>query len=221
MNSLLIVLFILATVFFVTFVFVSANNYKKRFEVDYNMKNMFPYEFNYQGTFKDNFVGNLALLFTSVTGIIFYSLFYKYAYNGMVMVLLICGVISSVIIPFITLLPIKFLKWHFVIDALFFISVLFTYLGIALANLMIFRDNSGVLYLILAIFGFLLSAFDLILIINPKLSKWANLEKVDNGNGNFSYQRPKFFPLAFTEWLFYLSYIFAIALSLFTYLIIK
>ena len=75
MNSLLIVLFILATVFFGTFVFVSANNYKKRFEVDYNMKNMFPYEFNYQGTFKDNFVGNLALLFTSVTGIIFYSLF--------------------------------------------------------------------------------------------------------------------------------------------------
>ena len=221
MSSALIILFVFIVVFFATFVLTSALNFKKRFKEDYDMRNMFPYEFNYQGQFKDNLIGNLSIIFMAVAGIVFYSLSYKYTQYGMIMTLLICGVVASIAMPFITLLPIKFLKWHSIADALFFITTLFGGAAIGLANLLIFRDNQEAIYLVIAILGFVVAVFDLLLVLNPKVSKWANLEKVDNGNGNFSYQRPKLFPLAYTEWLYYLSYVLVTALALFTYIVIK
>ena len=47
--------------------------------------------------------------------------------------------------------------------------------------------------------------FDLFIAFNPKLKDWTKLEKLINSDGSISYDRPKIFPLALSEWLIIFS----------------
>lgn len=47
--------------------------------------------------------------------------------------------------------------------------------------------------------------FDLFIAFNPKLKDWAKLEQYANDDGSVSYDRPKIFPLALSEWLIIFS----------------
>jgi hypothetical protein len=43
--------------------------------------------------------------------------------------------------------------------------------------------------------------FQLILLLNPKLTNWALLEKMESGNEKPLYRRPTYFVMAYTQWL--------------------
>ncbi len=59
---------------------------------------------------------------------------------------------------------------------------------------------NGTYYLIFAIISTLLSALMLVLLFNPKLKNWANLETRKNDD-SVTYVRPKFISLAYSEWI--------------------
>ena len=48
--------------FLVAFFLLSCANYKKRFNTRYDLRNHFPYEFNFESHFSLNLLGNLALI---------------------------------------------------------------------------------------------------------------------------------------------------------------
>ena len=64
-----------------------------------------------------------------------------------------------------------------------------------------------VAYKVLAGFAFTLMAFNLLMALNPKLTKWDHLEESKNKDGTVSYVRPKISPLAFSLWLNFLTLI--------------
>ena len=64
----------LSILFFFAYLFFSSNNYKRRFKDKYDLRNHFPYEFNYESKFFDNPLGNVSLIMSMLFSIAFYSL---------------------------------------------------------------------------------------------------------------------------------------------------
>ena len=204
---------------FIGFIISSFINYKNRFNVKYNPLNMFPYELNFEATFKDNFLGNIFLFFVSILGITFYSFTIKGSTSGFVIILVIGGIIASILTSVIALTPLRLLKTHLFLDVLYFVSVLISLGGNALIaydyHSTFYTDN---LSLVLMIIYIVFAALFLLIIFNPKISLFTKMEKVENSDGTYYYQRPKYFALAYTEWLTIIFYIISILFSLITVL---
>ena len=200
-------LFGLILICFTGFFVFSSLNYKRRFNVKYNPLNMFPYELNYEQTFRDNFFGNLFLFFVSIIGIVFYVLIIKESTSGFIILLAISGILSSLLFSFIPLINLKYLKKHLSSSIFFFVSTLVSLLSNALIALNYHNtwlDNSS---LVLTIIFFVFGGLYLIVLFNPKISLWTKMEVVENSDGTSFYKRPKFFPLAYTEWLSFIFYL--------------
>ena len=200
---------------FGAFILSSFSAYKNRFNVKYNPLNMFPYELNFEATFKDNFLGNLFLFFISILGIVFYSFTIKGSTSGFTIILVIGGIISSLATSFIALTPLKLLKTHLLVTVIYFVSVFVSIVG----NALIAFDYHSTFYtdttsLIMMITCIVFASIYLIIVFNPKMTLFAKLEKVENSDGTFYYQRPKFFVLAYTEWLTIIFYLINIVLTL-------
>lgn len=203
------------------FIIFSYRNYKNRFNVKYNPLNMFPYELNYDASFKDNFFGNLFLIFTSLISIVFYVLIIKSSTNGFIILLAISGMLMSILLSVIPLLPLTFLKTHLLMDVLFFISVLVSILSNALIALRYYQTwltSDGNPSLVLMIIYFASGGIYLLFLLNPKISLWTKMEKVDNSDGSSYYKRPKLFSLAYTEWLSYIFYLLSISCTLISFI---
>ena len=200
------------------FIVFSFKNYKNRFNVKYNPLNMFPYELNFDASFKDNFFGNLFLIFTSLISIVFYVLIIKSSTNGFIILLAVSGMLMSVLFSIVPLLPLTYLKTHLIIDVLFFISVLVSILSNALIALRYYQTWLDNLSLSLMIIFFVFGGIYLLFLLNPKISLWSKMEKVDNSDGSCYYKRPKLFPLAYTEWISYVFYLLSIICTLVSFI---
>ncbi len=62
-------------------------------------------------------------------------------------------------------------------------------------------ENTSILSLTFAVLSFVFAALALLPLLNPKLSNYAKLDRVIEKDGTASYQRPKYFVMAFSEWL--------------------
>lgn len=193
---------------FVGFMCFSIFNYKRRFTYKYDIRNTFPYELNYEGKFNDNFLGNLCLVLSSVLAIGFYIVFDGKHQNGYLIFILIAGIIGVICDFILVFLPLKHLRSHM---ALFVFSIAFGFLtpcAAALAAINEYKTHNDVMLLIFAVIGAIITIVIFAMIMNPKLSRWGNMKEVKNPNGTITYQRPKYFLLAFYEWcLFFLSFL--------------
>ena len=210
----------LAIILFLGFILLSFNNYKRRFNVKYNPLNMFPYELNFEASFKENLIGNIFLFATSLTGIVFHVLIIKSATSGFIIILAITGILASVLLSIVPLLPLTFLKTHLIVDVVLFISVLLSIVSSALCALRYYQvwlDSENNPSLFLTIFYFVFGGIYLLFLFNPKIALWAKLEQVVNSDGTSYYQRPKFFPLAYTEWVTYIFYFISLIFILVNY----
>ena len=110
-----------------------------------------------------------------------------------------------------------YVKQHVIISTIFMASSVFASLLATSYGILVFRlwsrtGEGSVLTLIFAILNGLISIASVILIVNPRLKDWPKLIKKSESEDE--YIRPKFFPLAYTEWAFialnFLSFIFFI-----------
>ncbi len=62
-------------------------------------------------------------------------------------------------------------------------------------------ETASILSLVFAIFSFIFAGLALLPLLNPKLTNYAKLDQVIEKDGTVSYQRPKYFVMAFSEWL--------------------
>lgn len=190
----------ISTVLLIVFILFSILNYKNRFNRKYDLRNHYPYELNYEGKFNDNLTGNVAVIGNAAFSIAFYCLFNNTYTNGFFIFVLIAGSIYSIILTSLVFISLKNLRIHLV---LVLFSIVLSFL-IPFANAMAcainFRNTNEVKSLVMTIVNSIYCLFIFALMMNPKLSHWADLKQEHNSDGTIKYVRPKVFILAFIEW---------------------
>lgn len=68
-----------------------------------------------------------------------------------------------------------------------------------------------------SIISYLLAFFALLLALNPRLSKWSMMDKIEQQDGSIIVLRPKIFVLAVTEWLLILLNVLIMINAYFAY----
>ena len=219
-NPLLLAVFILGLLLFISFYIVSSALYKRRHQQKYSFKQMFPYEFNYPSVFKDNTCGNLLFILGSIAITVFYILNpYSSIYQT---VALIISIVFTMVLICLILMPLYYLKTHMVL------SVVTMTLSMALPLFNFFlamteyraavEQAREVLCIISMIISGLLALTMIALILNPKLSFRIYLDKELDSEGKEVLKRPKIIFLALNEWMsifvFFISPLAALLISL-------
>ena len=209
-------IFLASVAFFTGGYFLSSTFYFKKYDVKYSLKRMFPYEFNYPTTFKNNICGNIAFVI-SLLGI---SAFYIYYISTRakpevsLIVVTAMTIMNGVCISCLLFMPLQFLRLHMTISTL---AMVFSFAMPALNCCYLFpfiknaTDNTDkVVYLIAFIIGAIISLTMLVLLLNPKATYRIYYDKVVDENGNEQTVRPRFIPIAFNEWWAVITFIISV-----------
>ena len=131
-----------SVIFFVCYFLISKSNYHERFKLEYHVRNTFPYEFNYHGTFKDNLVGNLFLCIFFIVSTINYATF-DVTHTGFMIFVQIMGILSSIMVLVINFVPLRLLKGHIASAVLTLFSGFILPASICVASFSIYKEASG------------------------------------------------------------------------------
>lgn len=199
--------FLVAAVFlFSAFIFASRINYKNRFNATYHLRSHFPYEFNYHGKFTDNIFGNLIYVLYAGMVVAFLVFFDKNHTDGYLVFGLVSGGILLVLLSCLVYIPIDHLRLHTgIVAGAFIISLMFPF-SFVLAGYFKYDKYQSVPALVGMIIAAVCCVFVVIITLNPKLSRWAELEKETQEDGSSTMKRPKWFTLAYSEWALLLVY---------------
>lgn len=190
-----------AIVLFGAGIFASFKNYEKRFRNKFSIKNMFPFEINYEGKFVDNFLGNCLLCLSALITAAFYATFDSSHDDGVAIFVLIAGVFSAALNCLLYFVPFKHLKTHIATQTFAFVFAFMSAGSTFLLNLFYFKQYQNIANLIAMILSGIIGLFIVAMIVNPKLTlKIQGVEGKDE-QGNVVYHRPKWIMIAFTEWV--------------------
>lgn len=206
-----------AIIFFVGYILFSITNYKKRFKNQYDLRNYFPYELNYESKFADNLFGNLSLIMSMAFSLALFALGLSYfKTNGYLLVVMIAGALYSVFVALINFIPLKYLKTHLIFTIILFIVAFLTPGSAGLTAFNIYQQNNEIYPIAVMSVAALVALFVFGLIMNPKLSLNIKMNVATDENGNEYYVRPKYIVMAFTEWML----IFGLIISQLLYLLV-
>ena len=204
---------------FLCYFFLSNFNYKKRFNAKYDIRNCFPYEYNFESKLSDNILGNVALILSMLFSMGLFALGLAYfRTNGYLIAGIIAGIIYSILVLGINFTPLKLLRFHFVVMIILFVASFFTPMAIGLTSFNIYQITKNPYSLVLMIVCFVVGLFMFALIMNPRLSFNIKMQVAVDENGNEKLVRPKYITVAFTEWL--MELLLPVNQILFTLLII-
>ena len=193
-------------VLFFAYFFLSRANYKKRFALDYDIRNHFPYEFNYESKFTDNILGNAALILSAAFALGLFACAAVYNHtNGILLLSLIVGLLYSILFVVINFIPLKYLKLHLLFTVLLFAFSFVTPGAIGLASFKDYQDGNEVFSLIIFIVSMVVAFINFVLVMNPKLTLNIKMQVAKDDKGNEHYIRPKYIVIAMSEWIMIFS----------------
>lgn len=201
MLNITIPFFVCSVIFFLISIIVGIFNYHQRFKLDYHLTSHFPFELNYESKFRDNLVGNIILIISLLLNLVFLIFFNPTFVNGFLIFALIVGISYLVVIFFLFFVPMKLLKLHMFLDTLLFTLSIMLPGAIVGAGYIYYRPFKEPYYIVIMVLAVVLLLFAFIVSMNPKLKHWEQLEARSNDKGEVEMVRPKFFVLAFTEYL--------------------
>ena len=189
-------------VFFVSYFVLSRRNFSFRFKMNYDIRNYFPYEFNFESRFVDNILGNCSLVMMAMFSISFFAVSLTYLnLNSYLLFTAISGVILTILIAAMNFVPLKLGRIHLILAVILF-AISFACPGsIALAAFREYQENNELYGLIIMIVSGIFSLFMFALTMNPKLTMNIKMETKTNEKGENVLTRPKYIVVAFTEWL--------------------
>ena len=210
---------IASLIFFAASFVFSSRNYKRRFKETYDMRNHFPYEFNFESSFSENILGNITLLFSLSFAVGLFALIPTYIKNnGMLFYVLISGIVFALMVGVIHFIPLKLLKTHLIFSVLLFAASFATPAAIGLTALKEYQLHNEVGVLVFMIVSFVIAGFAFLMIMNPKMSLNIKMNIATDDKGNEVYLRPKYIVFALSEWI--LIYILLIS-EILTVILIK
>lgn len=187
---------------FIAYFFLSTYNYKKRFENKYDVKSFFPYELNYESKITDNLLGNIALILSMLVSMGLFGLGLAYfKTNGYLIATTIAGIVYSILVLGIHFVPLKLLKFHFVVMIILFVAAFFTPMALGLTSFSVYQNTKNVFLVVIMVISFIIGLTMFVFVMNPKLSFNIKMKVAVDEQGNEKYIRPNFILVAFTEWL--------------------
>lgn len=193
---------IASLIFFAASFVFSCRNYKRRFKENYDVRNHFPYEFNFESSFSENILGNITLIFSLTFAIGLFAVVPSYIRNnGMLLYVLISGIIFSIVVGAAHFIPLKYLKTHLVFSVLLFAASFATPASIALTALKEYQLHNEIGVLVFMIISFVIAGFAFLMIMNPKMSLNIKMNVATDDHGNEIYLRPKYIVFAISEWI--------------------
>lgn len=213
--------FVAELIFFAAFIIFSGFNYKKRFETKYNPKNMFPYEINYESRFSENMIGNICFVLFLTLHLGVFVLQMNYFLNERLVFNLVTSILYVVTSALVFFVPLRLLKTHLICSTLLIGASFLNFASLGYTAFDFYNlFNKEAPFIVLTIIGFVVAIFYFGVVMNPKLTSWAKVDKVEQ-NGKTIYQRPKIFVLAFSEWLSIYGLPVASLLGTLTYIFIS
>ena len=187
---------------FIAYFFLSTYNYKKRFGNKYDVKSFFPYELNYESKITDNLLGNIALILSMLVSMGLFGLGLAYfKTNGYLIATTIAGIVYSILVLGIHFVPLKLLKFHFVVMIILFVAAFFTPMALGLTSFSVYQNTKNVFLVVIMVISFIIGLTMFVFVMNPKLSFNIKMKVAVDEQGNEKYIRPNFILVAFTEWL--------------------
>ena len=187
-------------------VILTAKIFTKPFDgIDFSFLRVFPSEV-IQNTDKQSIIYKLCLYIFSF--ICFSPCFVIIGNNFSPLFLLVSILfgMSGISFLFLNVFGPSHVKVHLILFVLFacltFLSCLTACFAILLLKDNPNADSNYAVVIAKAICVAIVSIFELILMLNPKLKKWAQLDKISGSES--TYVRPKKFPLAYSEWATFL-----------------
>ena len=124
----------------------SMANFKRRHKMSYSIRNMFPFEFNYQGLFVDNLLGNMFLMVSGLSLIVTYATFNGSRTDGYTIFILIASIISAVLISANYFINTKTLKLWALSVVLSYAMIFMLIAAIAILHLKYYQQTHQELY---------------------------------------------------------------------------
>ena len=93
-------------------------------------------------------------------------------------------------------------------DTLLFAFAILLPSAIVGASYVYYRPFREPFYIVMMVLGVVSLLFAFLLTMNPKLKHWEQLDRTINDNGEAVLMRPKYFVLAYTEWLLIFNFFF-------------
>lgn len=212
-NFNLIWLFLTLFVFISPLIFVVAGVllFRRDEKEQYSFYNRFPYELLYdeKNKLKSQYIPFIVILLIgslSPLGAIIPE-GSKNPLFGYLFLISFLSVLSMIFFISLILTPVRFYKEHQIIFIIYLsITTLFSASVMILSTVFSFKDATIIspVHLFYAILSLLNLIVLIILIFNPKLKNWAKLDKEVKDDGTLVLTRPKFFALAYTEWVAFL-----------------
>lgn len=209
---------IISIVFFSLLIVSSVLLYRRRIQVTYSIKNMFPFEFTYKSDFKNSFYTYLFLLlfcFASIGLFVTFDMTYR---NGYHIFALISGIACSLLIVALFMVPLTRLRLHTILAIIFFTL---NFACAASIFISVWKSNQEYLTpvkIVCLVIGGAIILTQFGAILNPRMTLNFKAEEKINENGEKVMVRPKWVVFAFTEWLNIILFIInMINITIFTY----
>ena len=185
--------------------------------MQYDFRNCFPYELNYESKFADNLFGNLSLIMSMGFSLALFALGLSYfKTNGYLLVVMISGALYSLFVVLINFIPLKFMRVHLIFTIFLFIMSFATPGSAALTAFNVYQQTKAVYPITIMVICSVVTLFVFGLIMNPKISLNIKMNVATDDKGKEYYARPKYIMIAFTEWML----IFGLILSELLYLLV-
>jgi hypothetical protein len=220
MKEFAIGLFISSIIFFMGFFFFSKIQYKHKYKTNYDIRNMFPYEHNFNKEYVDNIFGNILFVLFNLCSIGFYVIVTQEGFTvNNYFILMIAAILHIVASLFLIFIPLNLIKVH-LFDSLLSMVLSVAHFGaLAFVSLSDYQILLNPADLVIGIISLVFTLISFGIIMNPKLNNKISYVEVKNEDGSISYKRPKYFVLAFSEWLSIFMVPIAMILTLIFYLI--
>lgn len=212
----------LLTFFFFTLLIVAGTLlYKRRINLKYSLKNMFPFEFTYKSTPKENLYTYIFIALFIMSGAGFFATFDLTYKNGFLVFCAIGGILASLAIIALFIVPLTHLRLHLIFAVSFFVLNFANSASLLVAAWKSNQEYMQPIKIVVIVLAIISVLVEFGTILNPRLSLDFRAEETTNEKGEKEYVRPKWVVFAFTEWLHIFLYLLSIiSITIFTFAII-
>lgn len=205
--AFLVGLLILEVILFLALWLAGQIVHRKRSEERYSILTHFPFELVGEGVQASPLLRVLAVAFSSVDALSFaYPLLCGDRFlviNPLLILILALAMAKALATIGIFFVPAYHFKTHLL--CFVFLGTLTVLSSVSCASAFLnLHAMSETIPTIFAVILFVFAAFGLVVMLNPKLSKWTQMNLEVGEDGSMNPIRPKPFPLAFAEWSFVL-----------------
>lgn len=191
---------IIAIVFFSLLIVSSVLIYRRRMNVTYSIKNMFPFEFTYKADFKSNFYSYMFLLLFVMASIGLFATFDRSYVNGYHIFSMIAGIACSILIVALFMVPLIRLRLHVLLTVLFFTLNFFSAGSILISAWKSNQEYFSAVKIVCIVIGIIIVLSQFVIILNPKMTLNFKAKEEVNEKGEKVMVRPKWVVFAFSEW---------------------